>query len=321
VPCRKEKTFPPILYERKIIPATQEMKILGNFFDWLRTGTPHINNARAKGFGRTPIIKAVMGPSWGFTMEDGLLTYKALFLPVLGNVAPVWYPLCLTLKHPVDPIQKVQNAVLCTITGCHAASSIQHLHDKCKMLQVHQHLDMQCSQFLLNTQQVSHPSHDVTSRPPGPRTDRKPTLQHRFNCDIDQFTSNGVEIALIYKKHVKAIHISEVASALASREPNYVLGYPAPEVHPSDATIPRATCTTMRQLHSGHCNTLQLYKHKINIAVDVSCPCCCAAPHSVVHLFSCHAAPTTLQPIDMWARPREVAEFVLSLPPSLTFPL
>jgi hypothetical protein len=80
-----------------------------------------------------PIIKAVMGPIWGFCLKDGTLTYKALILPVLSFGAPIWYPLHTNLKHPVDSLQLVQNAALQAVTGCNVVTSIQHLHDECRM--------------------------------------------------------------------------------------------------------------------------------------------------------------------------------------------
>jgi hypothetical protein len=215
-------------------------------------------------------------------------------------------------------LKKVQNAALCAIMGCHSATSVQHLHDECKMLKFSDHLNMQCSQFLLNTRQVTHPSHKVTGWPPEPRPNRKSTLQQHRNRDIEQYTDNGIELGLNYKKDVKKIHTSVVSSVLAKQEPNPVLGVPAPEVHHSDSILPRAICTTMRQLRSGDCNALQSYRHKLNSAIDISCPGCHTSPHTVIHLFSFSAAPTLLQPINMWARPRKVAEFVLSLPPLLS---
>jgi hypothetical protein len=172
--------------------------------------------------------------------------------------------------------------------------------------------------LLLNTRQVTHPSHKVTSRLPGPRPrllgprpNMRPTLQHRFTKEIEQYTNKGVELALNYKKDVKAIHTKAVSSALSTREHNHVLGVPAPEVHPSDKTLLHAL--TMCQLCSGHCNALQSYKHKINSSVDVSCPGCHNSTNTVVHLFNCPSAPTPLQPIDMCVRLRKVAEYALSL--------
>jgi hypothetical protein len=101
-PWSRENTFPPIFYEGKPIPVTQAIKILGLTFYWLHTFTPHVNEAKSKGCSRIPIIKAVMGPNWSFTMEDGILTYKALIMPVFGHGAAAWHPTRSSLKHPVD---------------------------------------------------------------------------------------------------------------------------------------------------------------------------------------------------------------------------
>jgi hypothetical protein len=256
-----------------------------------------------------------MGSEWGFCLEDGVLTYKALIQSVLGFRAPVWYPLRTSLKHPVAPLQVVQNACLCAITGCHASTSGQHLHNECQMLQVQDHLDMQCSQFLLDTRQVDHPSHSITSGPPGPRPSRKSTLQHRFNKDIEQFVNDNGEIfPSDYKKASKQIHTNAVASALEKREVNPVLGIPALEVYPS-------VRTALRQLRGGQCKHLQTYKHKLDRNIDVNCPGCRLQPYSTAYLFSCSANPTQLPLLDLWARPREAAQFLVPLPPSLTYPL
>jgi hypothetical protein len=142
------------------------MKILGLTSDRGHTYTPHLSESGSKGCKRVPIVRAVMGPDWGFTLEDGILTYKALIRPVLGHGAPAFLPVRSQLKHPVIPLQSVQNACLRAVTGFHAATSVQHLHDECRMLQVFDHLSMESSQFLANTRQPSHPSHEVTSRPP-----------------------------------------------------------------------------------------------------------------------------------------------------------
>jgi hypothetical protein len=100
-----------------------------------------------------------------------------------------------------------------------------------------------------HNRQAENPSHDITSRPPGSRPTRKSTLQHRFTRDIEQFTNdNGVISSFYYKKSVKKIHTNAVASALKKREPDCVLGIPAPEVYLSEGTLPRAERTTLRQL-------------------------------------------------------------------------
>jgi hypothetical protein len=101
------------------------------------------------------------------------------------------------------------------------------------MLQVFDHLSMQCSQFLSNTKQPDHPSHKLMSHPPGTRPDRKPTLQHRFNPVVEPYTDNSVIMSVSHKRAVASIHTNTVSEAMAKREPNRVLGVHPPPQSPS----------------------------------------------------------------------------------------
>jgi hypothetical protein len=93
-----------------LIPVTKTMKSLGILFDSPHTMTPNLKTSASKGRARVPIIKAVMGADWGFTLEDGILTYKALIAPVIGFGAPIFLPPRSLLKSAVAPLQLVQNA-------------------------------------------------------------------------------------------------------------------------------------------------------------------------------------------------------------------
>jgi hypothetical protein len=106
-PWNRENADPKIFYEGTQIPVEKNMKVLGVIYDIHHTFTPHIKSQSAKVRSRLCIVKAVMGPNWGFSKEDGLLTYKALISPVLGYAAPVWLPARSLLKHPVAPLQAV----------------------------------------------------------------------------------------------------------------------------------------------------------------------------------------------------------------------
>jgi hypothetical protein len=119
---------------------------------------------------------------------------------------------------------------------------------------------------------------------------------------------------LTYKRVVKEIHKEAFASYRAKREPNRVLGYPAPDVHPSEASLPRAHRMTLRQLRGWWCKDLRSFQKHINKTQDEDCPECGTSAHTTPHLFACPATPTTLRPIDLWERPREAASFVLSFP-------
>jgi hypothetical protein len=307
------KVEPKIFYEGILIPVTNQMIYLGHNLNTMHTFMPHLDYSATKGRKPVRILKAVMGANFGLSKEDGLLTFKTLVVPVLGFGAPIFLPLSTTLKHPVAPLQAVQNAALRSVTGCHAAASVQHLHDECQVLPVFEHLSMQCRQFLLNTRQLHHPSVDVTSRPPGPRPNMKRTLQQAFGGDIEKHLTNGNISQFDYKKAVKAIHTEAVTDYLASAGPNRLLGVRPPKISASESTLPRIYQTTLSRLRSDFCkdlNSYQLFIKKVNVD---TCPDCGTTSQTVSHLFSCPAASTHLVPLDLWARPREVASFLASL--------
>jgi hypothetical protein len=70
---------------------------------------------------------------------------------------------------------------------------------------VKEHLSMQCAQFLANTYQNHHPSHEVTHRPPGDRPSMKPTLQKVFGPVVEKFADSDVLSQLAYKRVNKSM--------------------------------------------------------------------------------------------------------------------
>jgi hypothetical protein len=168
------------------------------------------------------------------------------------------------------------------------------------MMLVHDHLNMQCRQFLLNLRQVKHPSHKVTGRPPGPRPKRNPTLQYQYGSDIEKYlTPDGTISEFDYKEAVKAINMEAGTTAFTNREAICIFGVLAPVVNPEEDAFPRVTRMTMRQLRSGHCKELQSYKHKLNSAISENCPDCRLSPHIVPHLFTCPANSIQLTLINL----------------------
>jgi len=101
-----------------------------------------------------------------------------------------------------------------------------------------------------------------------------------------------------------------VAQTVAGYEHNKVLNTTAPEIDSSEIELPRNARTFLAQLRSGYCARLNSYKHRLNPAVHDSCPNCNTTPHSVVHLFECPMHQTDLTFVDLWQRPKEVAEFL-----------
>ena len=117
-----------------------------------------------------------------------------------------------------------------------------------------------------------------------------------------------------YRRAIRSLHTNAVASTIAAATPNRVLGFRPPVVDSTELTLSRPSRTTLAQLRSGFCSALQSYKHRIGVSDDPSCPECHLAEHSVSHLFSCPAYPTSLVPLSLWVDPIGANLFLSSLP-------
>jgi hypothetical protein len=110
-------------------------------------------------------MNALDGTDWGNDKETLLFTYNATIKPTLTFTALIWAP--NTKKVHRDKLQKVQNKGLRIVTGCHKATSIDHLHSETQVLPVSDDLDMICTQFLASVMRPAHPSHERVLRPSG----------------------------------------------------------------------------------------------------------------------------------------------------------
>ena len=175
------------------------------------------------------------------------------------------------------------------------------------------HNKMLSKQFLLRTKLADHPNkQNETDIPPNFRL-MKPTLQTKFDPSIQHLAPDNLN-EIEYKSGIKAIHTSSVSEAILAQSDNRVLGTRAPNINPSERTLPRATRCTLSQLRSGHSPFLQEYLHRIKPDLHQdSCPDCGQSPHNTLHLFDCPANPTDLDARILWEDPPAAAEF-LGLP-------
>jgi hypothetical protein len=283
-------------------------KILGVTFDTHLTFAPHAASIITRATDRLKVMKALSGTSWGHQKETQMLTFKSLIRPVISYACPVWFP-NLAQGH-VDRLQVVQNKALRIATGAHVMSHIDHLHSETEVLPVGEHLSMLCSQYLANTLRPHHPSHATVNTPPGPR-DQK---WSRFLPRVAPFLLGGVMPEDTYRPSIKALHTSSVREYLDGRRQNKVLDSHPPPVDPSELELDRTTRATLSQLRSGYCRRLLDYQKRIGKAPSDRCPECGRAQHTVEHLFKCRSHPTDLRPVDLWARPREVADYLTTTP-------
>ena len=249
-PCTRQVNSEPAISINNIqVPTNKHPKILGVTFDPLFTFTPHISDIAARASGRLQVLKALTGTSWGQDKETILLTYKAILKPILSYAAPIWFP--STCRTNIEKLQRIQNHALRTATGSLLKSDIQHLHSETKTLPLSNHLTMLCSQFLAGALRPAHPSHALVTQDPGPRA-RIPLLQTSFHQYVAEFTEDdGTIDPTNYRPTIHSIHSSTVARHLANRSPNKVLLQPAPDIAPTETSLPRYYRTTLSQLRSG----------------------------------------------------------------------
>ena len=208
-------------------------------------------------------------------------------------------------------MQRIQNSALRIATGCVRMSPIDHLHTESKVLKVEDHLRMICSQFLATCLHPDHVSYPIVTSDSGPRVMRA-TLQKSCRDQVAHLMIDGH--ILNSKAARKDIHTRAVEDAIQRASDNPVLGAPAPEVDSEERELQRATRTTLAQLRSSYCSSLNDYRERVGLSDSDVCPSCRQAPHSVHHVFKCPCHPTDLTPLDMWLQPRRVGEFLATWP-------
>ena len=234
-----------------------------------------------------------------------MVTFKSLIGSLFTFAAPVWFP--NAGQSSISKLQTIQNSALRIATGCVRMTPIDHLHTESKTLKVEEHLNMLCSQFLATCLHSNHASLPIVTADPGPRR-KKQSLQTAFSDQINDLLVDGCITDI--KVARKTIHTRAVREAIGSRRLNSVLSTAAPDVDEEEADLPRIARTTLAQLRSGYCSSLNSFRHRIDLSPSPVCPCCRQADHTTNHLFNCPEHPTNLTPLDLWQRPGEAVDFL-----------
>jgi hypothetical protein len=313
---REFNSRPDIKIDGIDVLLCRTLRWLSSYLDSMFCMNCHSSHCVCKGSQRVNLMKAMSGTMWGHNKETLLLTYRALVESVFNFDEAIWFPNCKPTN--IQKLQLVQNVAMGLITGCHKAASIAHLHAETKLMPVADHLTMLCLQFLARCRSPSHPSHETVLLSPGPHwiangRPMKETLSSKFQDAIAPYLQDGVILAVLYKRTRDSIHTNAVHSYLESAIPNVILGTRPPEIHPSDQSFPRIYRTTLSQLRSDYCSSLNSYQHVIEAANNNKCPDCGSTPHFTSQLFSCPSNPTTLTVLDMWYHLVEPAAFLSTL--------
>ena len=272
----------PVYINGDKVPSVKQPKILGVTFDNQFTFRHHADIVKKKVQKRTNILKALAGTTWGKEKEVILPTYKAIGQSVINYCCPIWGPSLCDSKW--NELQTAQNAALRTALGCVSITSKDHLHSESKTMPVRDHCEMLSKQFLLSTQQQTHPN-NININTVRPRK-MKNTLSSRHGQYINNLMSNNQDRS--HKSLLKQIHTESVAATIAAQADNRVLGIPPPDVDKSERRLPRRTRSLLSQLRSGHSSMLNSYIARIrkDPTLDI-CPDCNNPSHTTNHLFNC----------------------------------
>ena len=173
------------------------------------------------------------------------MTYKAVGGSIINYAVPVWRTNLRDTNY--RNIQYTQNEALRIDTGCHKMSSIDHLHEKTKMLKVREHSELLSAQYLARCLEPGNVCHSITTRET-PKRRMKETLftRHRNTVEPMMLVNNR-------KATLQAIHSDAVNKDVKDQKKNIVLdGLPHP-INDSKKDLPRKERATLAQLRSGYC--------------------------------------------------------------------
>lgn len=310
--ARQSQVHPQVLIGGQSIPLDKRPRILGVNFDTHFNFGAHATKVAKSCREKLRTLRALAGSGWGCQKEVMLSAYKTYVEPVINYAAAVWTP--NASDSSINQLQRIQNQALRLATGCHAASTVSHLHQESKFALVKDHLDMLSTQHLASCLRPSHPSNAVVKEPPGPRS-MKHTLQSKYQHALSShLNADGNLDPTTYNDVRKTIHTESVAATISRLDPNRLLGAPPPPISPSESRLTRVQRTTLAQLRSGHCRLLGDYRVLTGISTSAVCPQCLFRRHTVPHIFDCDAAPTNLSIRDLWINPVKVVEYLVTLP-------
>jgi hypothetical protein len=127
-------THPQVFIDGVLIPLNKTPMYLGIKLDTKFSWKDQAANLKTKANPRISILRALGGSTWVSDKETMLLTYNYMVKPVFSYGPTIWMP--NISKTNLDKIQVTQNRGLRIVTGCHQATSIDHLHAKYEILPV-----------------------------------------------------------------------------------------------------------------------------------------------------------------------------------------
>ena len=159
------------------------------------------------------------------------------------SIANYAAPVCSTnaSESNIGKIQRAQNEALRIITGSHKMSSIDHLHNQTKMLQVEDHLNLLSAQYQVQCLDTENVCHHITKMDPPPREMKETIFTIHYQTVLPLLANNRKD----------KFHTSFVNTALDNMKDNRVLNNLPPPINDKEILLSRRQRTTLSQLRSG----------------------------------------------------------------------
>ena len=185
------------------------------------TYSTHIHNISVRAHNPLQMLKALTTAGWGKQKEQLMVTYKAVVRPALEYASYILSLIAYSTS--INKLQVMQNVALRPATGCTQDTIIQRLHDETLTFLIHEHLQINASQYKQKTQHPSHPLHKHTTYLNTPRLKthylpQRPLYNIRFHSPPHSHYN---------KRHM---HIFIVSSYLATRGNNNLLHTSPPHI-------------------------------------------------------------------------------------------
>ena len=114
------------------ISTTYNPTILVLTFDPKLNFSIHTYNTITKAKKSFIFSKLLTSTHWRKSKETLITAYKTLLPPIIEYTNTIWSPIISSTS--LNKLQKIQNAVLRTITGCTLDTNTQHLYSEIKIL-------------------------------------------------------------------------------------------------------------------------------------------------------------------------------------------
>ena len=251
---------------------------------------------------RNSVLRTLTSSKSGLQKEGLTCVYKALTRSSLLYASPAW-SLQLS-KTNWDKLERRQNDVLRSITGCTKMTDIHHLRHETRCIAVEAHCKMTAAQFAAKATEQKHRCQKSLDQ----RDERHMKMGLKRHL-IDYRAKYGIPESCTSEETCRALHTDFVAEQITNYPDNKLIGK-KPPVNPAtvdalEKNLSRSDRTLLAQLRSSYCPLVRDYQHRIGKTENVSCRKCGVEPETTAHAIRCICK---IDPETLWTDPETASQ-------------